>query len=271
MNYKAFPIGIHVNENSVKMLTGIVQNDNANLFQIQLYDGTAAFDFSGYTVLNATILRPDGTQISDVWPVNEGSEETESHTFLAIQRIDPENGKLTLKVGGYATAQVGLHRMALEIYDGDARLTTARINYSVVESLNNDETILDTQENYVALQSILSACAQILEQEDTRVSEEAAREETYTDLYNRFMIILNEAEALSQHLAGGDFAAIVEALSSELETTYLPISSYHQPYIVAASEPEDTNSLWIDSATGNMHYYDTNAGWLPVKSVAVFG
>lgn len=182
MNYKSYPVGVHINENSVKTLDGIVQNDNGNLFQVQLYSGTDAYDFTGYTVINATIVRPDKTKISDVWPM--GQEEVDpdgeitdgSHTFLAIQYLDAKNGRISLRVGGWATAQAGLHRMAIEIYTADARVTTARINYHVVESLNNiDQTILDADEDYVALKSLLAECSDILDEEQERVNQEAAR------------------------------------------------------------------------------------------------
>lgn len=186
MNYKSFPIGVHVNENSVKVLEGIVQHDNANLFQIQLYDGTDAFDFSGYSVINAAIIRPDETPIADIWTMNSEEEyeradeattgDVESHTFLAIQYLDPKNGRITLQVGGEATAHVGLHRMALEIYSDDAVLTTARINYNVVESANRvGASILQNAEGYVALQDLLIQCSEMIAAEAERVNQEAAR------------------------------------------------------------------------------------------------
>jgi antirestriction protein len=194
MNYKSYPVGVHTNENSVKVLEGIVQYDNANLFQIQLYDGAEAFDFSGYSVINVAIVRPDETPIADIWTAitaeqaDNGEQSvladetttggTESHTFLAIQYLDPVNGRITLRVGGEATAQVGLHRMVLEIYAGDAVLTTARINYNVVETANKVGTsILQKSEGYVALQDLVTECASIIEAERERGNQEAIRQD----------------------------------------------------------------------------------------------
>lgn len=190
MNYKSFPIGVHTNENSIKVLEGIVQHDNANLFQIQLYDGTDAFDFTGYSVINVAIVRPDETTVTDVWTmiINEAGDieyvladedttgDVESHTFLAIQYLDPANGRITLQVGGEATAQVGLHRMVIEIYADDVVLTTARINYNVVETVNKvGASILQESDDYIALRDLLSSCSQIITAEAERANQEAAR------------------------------------------------------------------------------------------------
>jgi len=277
MNYKAYPVGVHINENSVKMLDGIVQNDNGNLFQIQLYSGSDAYDFSGYMIVNATIIRPDETTLSDIWTAEEHTqtieqetevtpgvtpggdeeepiawpaddEETEggdssssssttttittgtttegSHTFLAIQYIDPENGRITLKVGGDATAQVGLHRMALEIYSDDARVTTARINYRVVETLNNvDHSILDNNESYVELQSLLASCSNILNEETERVNQEEARNtseqqraDTFASLSEQMQSELDYARALfNEAIASGQMDDLYEYTTNYID------------------------------------------------------
>ena len=273
MNFKAYPVGVHINENSVKMLDGIVQNDNGNLFQIQLYSGSDAYDFSGYMIVNATIIRPDETTISDIWTAEEhtqtieqqtevtpgedeeepiawtADDETEggdssssssttttvttgtttegSHTFLAIQYIDPENGRITLKVGGDATAQVGLHRMALEIYSDDARVTTARINYRVVETLNNvDHSILDNNESYVELQSLLAQCSNILNEETERVNQEEARNtseqqraDTFASLSGQMQSELDYARALfNEAIASGQMDDLYEYTTNYIDT-----------------------------------------------------
>lgn len=197
MNYKSYPIGVHVNENSVKVLEGIVQHDNGNLFQIQLYDGTEAFDFSGYSVINAAIIRPDETPLADIWTAitaeqadngeqsviadEDTTGDVESHTFLAIQYLDPKNGRITLQVGGEATAQVGMNRMVLEIYSDDVVLTTARINYNVVETANKvSASILQNSGGYAALQDLLTECASIIDAERERGNQEAIRREQET-------------------------------------------------------------------------------------------
>lgn len=304
MNYKSFPIGIHINENSVKMLDGIVQNDDGNLFQVQLYSGTKAYDFSGYSLINATIVRPDETVIADIWPLSESIEATTaeeeeavqdvivqaaededttsdtasgddeetvtegSHTFLAIQHLDPENGRITLKVGGMATSMVGLHRMALEIYSSDARVTTARINYRVVESLNTvDESILTTDENYVALQSLLSECANIIAEEQERSNQEAQRQELAAELQDT----LERAIALfDQALAEGQLEALQTYLVNYIDTNYGEAIQY-APYTASATAPEETRTLWIDTASGNLIKYYNGSGWVTIKAIAIFG
>lgn len=217
MNYKSFPIGVHTNENSVKVLEGIVQHDNGNLFQIQLYDGTEAFDFTGYSIINVTIIRPDETSITDLWvDTGDGYEradettegETESHTFLAMQYLDPANGRITLQVGGDATAQVGLHRMAVEIYSSDVVLTTARINYNVVGTLNKvGASILERVSGYSKLQDLLIKCSQMIDAEEERANQEVARQNSEVE---------REALAatLSQYVPALD-AAVAQAEAAE--------------------------------------------------------
>ena len=308
MNYKSFPIGIHINENSVKMLDGIVQNDDGNLFQVQLYSGTKAYDFSGYSLINATIVRPDETVIADIWPLSESGETTTaeeeeavqdvivqaaededttsdtasgddeetvtegSHTFLAIQHLDPENGRITLKVGGMATSMVGLHRMALEIYSSDARVTTARINYRVVESLNNvDESILTTDENYVALQSLLSECANIIAEEQERSNQEAQRQDEYASLAAQMRDEIESAHALfDQALAQGQLDELKEYLEGYVAELVGPIINY-APYVASAAAPAETRSLWIDTGNGNQLKYYNGSGWVTIKAIAIFG
>lgn len=271
MNYKSFPIGIHINENSVKMLDGIVRNDNGNLFQVQLYSGTQAYDFTGYSLINATIVRPDETTISDVWTASETDEgvTTEgSHTFLAIQQLDPANGRITLKVGGMATAQVGLHRMALEIYDADARVTTARINYHVAETLDNiDQTLLDQDDDYTALQSLLAECANMISAERERSNQEAQRQEMAAELQDT----LERAIALfDQALAEGQLEALQTYLVNYIDTNYGEAIQY-APYTASATAPEETRTLWIDTASGNLIKYYNGDEWVATSAVAIFG
>ena len=237
MNYKGFPIGVHLNENSVKVLEGIVQNDNGNLFQIQLYDGTEAFDFTGYSIINVTIIRPDETSITDLW-VDTGdgyeradettAEETESHTFLAMRYLDPANGRITLQVGGDATAQVGLHRMAVEIYSSDTVLTTARINYNVVGTLNKvGASILDRATGYSALQDLLIKCSQMIDAEEERANQEAARQdgelerEALADTLRQYMATLEQAVADAQAAAAS--AKSWKEAATALVITDLPV------------------------------------------------
>ena len=237
MNYKGFPIGVHLNENSVKVLEGIVQNDNGNLFQIQLYDGTEAFDFTGYSIINVTIIRPDETSITDLWvDTGDGYEradettegETESHTFLAMQYLDPANGRITLQVGGDATAQVGLHRMAVEIYSSDVVLTTARINYNVVGTLNKvGASILERVPGYSKLQDLLIKCSQMIDAEEERANQEAARQngelerEAFADTLKQYMATLEQAVADAQAAAAS--AKSWKEAATALVVTDLPV------------------------------------------------
>lgn len=237
MNYKSFPIGVHTNENSVKVLEGIVQHDNGNLFQIQLYDGTEAFDFTGYSIINVTIIRPDETSITDLWvDTGDGYEradettegETESHTFLAMQYLDPANGRITLQVGGDATAQVGLHRMAVEIYSSDVVLTTARINYNVVGTLNKvGASILERVSGYSKLQDLLIKCSQMIDAEEERANQEAARQnselerEALADTLRQYMETLEQAVADAQAAAAS--AKSWKEAATALVITDLPV------------------------------------------------
>ncbi len=286
MNYKAYPVGVHINENSVKMLDGIVQNDNGNLFQVQLYSGSDAYDFSGYALINATIIRPDETTIADIWTAQEyeppydpeeddiiatPAEEQEtvsdtetstdgdvtegSHTFLAIQYLDPENGRITFKVGGDATAMVGLHRMALEFYSEDARVTTARINYRVVETLNNiDQTILDNSDSYVALQSLLSECANILDAEQERANQEAVgteNEEVRTAAYTALLAEMQEELDFAQALFDQAIA------QGQMDDLYAHVDSYIDENLGCIPTTSNVASWFAQHTDAGMMVYCT--------------
>lgn len=241
MNYKPFPIGVHVDENSVKVLTGIVQNDNANLFQVQLYDSRTAFNFSGYTIINATIVRPDGTTLTDAF-TDTVTGEIGSHTFVAVQRVEPESGRITLQVGGEATEQTGLYRMALEIYADDVKLTTARINYHVVESLDQeiDESILTNSDSYTALQNLLTTCSNIINQDRERANQEASR-----------------VQAEEERAAA--FTALATEMRNEIDYA---VSLFNEA--IAAGQIDDLKDwlvAWLSDRLGILPMTDNAAAW----------
>lgn len=276
MNYKAYPVGVHINENSVKVLGGIVKNDNGNLFQVQLYSGTEAYDFTGYTIINATIARPDETTLSDMWPVTEGSDEQESHTFLAIQDIDAKNGRITLKVGGDATAQVGLHRMAIEIYSDTVRVTTARINYVVVETLDDDEeanSILENSESYTALQSLITSCSSIISveeervnQEVTRAENEAAREASFTALRTELQSELEYARALfNEAIAAGQMEELKTYLEGYIDDRIgiIPTTESAAAWF-AIADNQRVGAVVFDTVERLMYIGTGDGGYMPV-------
>lgn len=115
------------------MLRGIVQHDTLNVVNIRLSDGSKAFDYYGYTNIVLKVLKADGTSYID----SEGEN---------VVATSPEDGIVTVILGGQATAAAGLNQAVIEIYaDGD-RMTSARLIYEVFEELPVDETALVSED-----------------------------------------------------------------------------------------------------------------------------
>ena len=129
------------------MLRGIIQHDTLNEVNIRLSDGSKAFDYYGYTNIIFKVLKPDGTSFID----------SEGENVIATS---PEDGIVTIILKGQATASAGLCQSVIEIYSEEGKMTTARLNYEVFESLEVDENVESTTE-YPALQTLLEEMSSI--------------------------------------------------------------------------------------------------------------
>ena len=140
---KTFNTTVSVKEGASRsVLRGIIQYDTLNEVNIRLSDGSKAFDYTGYTNIVFKVLKADGTSYID----------SEGENVIATSPVD---GIVTVNLTGQATAAAGLCQSVIEIYSGDGKMTTARLNYEVFENLDVDEDVESTTE-YPALQNLLA-------------------------------------------------------------------------------------------------------------------
>lgn len=186
------------------MLRGIIQHDTLNEVNIRLSDGSKAFDYYGYTNIVFKVLKADGTSYID----------SEGENVIATS---PEDGIVTVILKGQATAAAGLCQSVIEIYSDEGKMTTARLNYEVFESLDVDEDKIESETEYPALQNLmtdLSALEKSIEAAETaRVTAEAARANTASGYVAQAKASAEEAKMwakASQNVAEGDFATRAE-------------------------------------------------------------
>ena len=59
--YKEYSVQLDISSPQIKRIGSVIRNDTeGNLFNIKLIDDGKAFDFTGYTVITFTVVKPDG-------------------------------------------------------------------------------------------------------------------------------------------------------------------------------------------------------------------
>ena len=161
MNKKYFNVPVSLKDNNSRIVEGVIQYDTADLFNIKLYDGTEPFDFSGYSTLVFTVLKPDGTEYIDT----EGE-------YLDV--LDANDGRIALTLPPALTALGGMHFCNITIYSNGVKLSSARFNYFVQESLAEGDNAKYTDE-YPILEQLISKLSLIQDAEQMRSEAEALR------------------------------------------------------------------------------------------------
>ncbi|MGF6376852.1 hypothetical protein M2140_001930 [Clostridiales Family XIII bacterium PM5-7] len=164
MNKKEFNIAVSVKDNNAKVINGVIQYDTGNLFNINILDGTAPFDFTGYSNVIIEVLKPDGTVYVDG---NGG--------YLDV--IDAADGLVAFTLQPQCALVKGMHFVALSIFSNGTKVTTARFNYYVSESMDEGQgdDILSKSE-YPILQQLIAQNSNIIESEQMRIVAEQLRQ-----------------------------------------------------------------------------------------------
>lgn len=217
------------------MLRGIVQHDTLNVVNIRLSDGSKAFDYYGYTNIVLKVLKADGTSYID----SEGEN---------VVATSPEDGIVTVILGGQATAAAGLNQAVIEIYaDGD-RMTSARLIYEVFEELPVDETALVSEVDYPVLQNLMLT----MENGYVTRAEQAA----------------DEAEMWAKQakvIAGGDYAPGGYGLGENCKTitdwnTALA-SGWYKTTVADANNHSPDGMAWYGYVTAYASYLVVQEAW----------
>lgn len=194
MNSKEFNVSISVKQNNAVIIRGVIQNDTADLFNIQLTDGTVPFDFIGFDQVVVMTLLPDGeTMYAD------GLKETDI--------IDPEIGLIAFHLPVELTETVGMHYMTISIYGGGKMLQSARLNYYVDESYDDlYEQYAQDAERIARLDVLTQALTKISNMQSTldgyavaeaiRQSQEQARVDTTNGLLAQMQDLYEQAQAM---------------------------------------------------------------------------
>lgn len=188
---------------SRNVLRGIIQHDTLNEVNIRLSDGSRAFDYTGYTNIIFKVLKADGTSYI----------AAEGESVIATSPVD---GIVTVILAGQATTVAGMCQSVIEIYSGADKMTTARFNYEVFESLGVDEAAV-SEDHYPVFQTLLTDLseleANVESAEEQRVSAEAARASTASGYVARAEQAAADAEMwarAAQDIADGDYATRAE-------------------------------------------------------------
>ncbi len=161
MNKKYFNVPVYLKDNNARIVEGVIQGDTADLFNIKLYDGTEAFDFTGYSMLILTVIKPDATEYIDT-------------TGEYLDNIDPAEGRMAFTLPPSLTGQAGMHFCSVSIYANGVKLTTARFNYYVQNELSDGSGMIGENE-YPVMQKLLAQMALIVDAEQMRAEAEYLR------------------------------------------------------------------------------------------------
>jgi hypothetical protein len=161
MNKKYFNVPVSLKDNNARIVEGVIQYDTADLFNIKLYDGTEAFDFTGYTMVVLTVIKPDGNEYID----KDGE---------TLDIVSPEDGRMALTLPETLTAQVGMHFCEVVVYANGIRLASARFNYYVQKSLT-DGSGMQSESEYPLVQKLLAQLSLIADAEQMRTEAEYLR------------------------------------------------------------------------------------------------
>ncbi len=161
MNKKYFNVPVSLKDNNARIIEGVIQGDTADLFNIKIYDGTEAFDFTGHTLVMLTVIKPDAKEYID-----------STGEFMDI--IDAADGRIALTLPPELTSQTGMHFCAVSIFANGVKLTTARFNYYVQNGLSDGSGIQNENE-YPIVQKLLAQLSLIVDAEQMRMESEELR------------------------------------------------------------------------------------------------
>lgn len=211
MNYKNFPCILPIRDNNVKIIDGIVQNDTANIIDVQLMEGTEPFDFTGYTEVYIEIDKPDGTHIQ---ACVTDEPDVNSNNPYSIQIVDAEHGRISFSLTGQAVAVTGTYFAQIIVMGDGKRLTSARINYRVSEAMNTGNDI-ESSGDYASLQVMMDRLSSMSTNERRRIDTETMR--NIAEAAREVRIAELEAEVQEYLLAAEGYVSATEDCMNQAE------------------------------------------------------
>ena len=163
--YKEYSVQLDISSPQIKRIGSVIRNDTeGNLFNIKLIDDGKAFDFTGYTVITFTVVKPDGKYVI----MSEGE-------LLKVK--DAAGGELSVVLCGTAVDTDGTCLCSVELFQGNRRMSSGRMMYSVQSDLAFDADPSGESE-YPLLLSLLQKLSEAENQRQTAESERVEAENT---------------------------------------------------------------------------------------------
>lgn len=184
MNKKRFNVPVSLKDNNSRIIEGVIQYDTADLFNVKLYDGSEHFNFTGYTMIVLSVLKPDGTE----YVSTEGE-------YLDV--LDADEGRIAFTLPASLTALTGMHFVSITIYANGVKLTTARFNYFVQDALTTGDGAKYTSE-YPILEQLLARLSLIQDAEQMRNEAESLRVQAENNRVSDTAGIIAQAKTLAQ-------------------------------------------------------------------------
>lgn len=182
MNKKKFNVSVSTRDNSAKVVNGVIQYDTGNLFNISILEGAKSFDFTGYSNVVIEILKPDGTVFVD----GDGG---------SLDVLDAEEGLVAFTLQPQCVLLTGMHFVTISIYSNGVKVTTARLNYYVAESMDDGQgDDIVSMSEYPILQLLIAQNSNIIEAEQLRQIAEQLRQEAEAGRVSETSGILAQAQ-----------------------------------------------------------------------------
>lgn len=141
MEYKEYFEQLPINSNNVKIIDGVVRNDTANVVHATLMNGDKPFNFDGYTDIVLTVLLPTlnsrGENVRVVSRLSSQKQYNVENPY-AITDVDPKRGRIDFTLTEGLTQEAGQYFAQIEILSAGQIVSTAKVNYRVVDALIND-------------------------------------------------------------------------------------------------------------------------------------
>jgi hypothetical protein len=301
-------VSLSITGSEVKRIAPLVRGDTNNIVNVKIVDGGQEFDLSSFDFITVMVQPPVGESflvIGEAYP---------SNTSLEI--VDAVKGMLLLRVQGIGCTLVGAHKVSFQFWRYDVegeqpswadgtvtRISTARMNYDVLESLDPMSNAFDSEiaDRYNSLFVLMAKVTEFQQNEDerdeneqARIAAEILRESTTQGIVEDATQLLNQVisieqlcrewnTAISNLIAENvfdiqdlpsfatdlDLADLKADIVSELEDgTIVPKTV--SPYVADGTAPTDTTKLWIDTGNNNVIKFYNGATW-EATATATFG
>jgi len=298
--YKEHDVSLSISGSEVKRIAPLVQGDTNNIVNMKIVDGNEAFDLSSFDFVTATIQPPEGDSFIVL------GEAAPSSTSLEI--VDAVQGLLLLRIQGLGATIVGMHKLFIQLWRYDVageqpswadgtvtRISTARLNYDILESLDPMENAFDgeTLERYNILIQLIAKLTEFQNNELLRSDNEEARQaaeierESITNGIIEQVTVLLEDATTAETLCRQWYGAIAELVATnvfdaqelpayatdiELAALKVEIASEVQygtivpkaaaAYVADITAPADLTKLWIDTAHNNVIKFYDGTDWV---------